>query len=124
MDRWCGDLPLQLAFPILYTFAANKEAFIESSLLCQVEGNRRTWDVRFIPSPNDWEAEVVVDFFRVLAPNQPLVTEGDRMRWKLTKSGDFTIHSFYHKLHGSSSIVFPWKGIWKVKAPQRVSFFA
>ena len=29
----------------------------------------------------------------------------------------------YHKLYGFSSIVFPWKGIWKVKAPQCVSFF-
>ena len=42
---------------------------------------------------------------------------------KLTKNGDFNIHSFYHKLRGSSSIVFLWKGISKVKAPQRVSFF-
>ena len=33
------------------------------------------------------------------------------------------ICSFYHKLRNSSSIVFPWKGIWKVKAPQCVSFF-
>ena len=49
--------------------------------------------------------------------------DGDRMRWKLTKNGDFNIHSFYHKLHGFSSIVFPWKGIWKVKAPWRISFF-
>ena len=51
------------------------------------------------------------------------MTDGDRMRWKLTKNGDFTIHLYYHKLHGSFSIVFPWKGIWKVKAPRRVTFF-
>ena len=106
-----------MAFPILYTFAANKEASVESSLLCQGAGNRRTWDVRFIRGPNDWEVDTVDDFFRFLASNLPLVTDGDRMRWKLTKNGDFTIRSYYHKLHGSSSIVFPWKGIWKVKAP-------
>ena len=41
----------------------------------------------------------------------------------LTKNGDFTICSYYHKLHGSSFVVFPWKGIWKVKAPRRISFF-
>ena len=112
-----------MAFPILYTFATNKEASVESSLLCQGEGNRRTWDVRFIRGPNDWKADVMDEFFRFLASNQPLVTEGDRMRWKLSKKGDFTIRSFYHKLHGSSPIVFPWKGIWKVKAPRHVSFF-
>ena len=66
---------------------------------------------------------MVDDFFRFLASCLPLVTEGDRMRWKLTKKRDFTIRSFYHKLHDSSSIVFPWKGIWKVKAPRRASFF-
>ena len=66
---------------------------------------------------------MVDDFFQFLAFHLPLVSNGDRMRWKLTKTGDFTIRSYYHKLHGSSSIVFPWKCIWKVKAPQRVSFF-
>ena len=25
-DRWCGDLPLNLAYPILYNFATNREA--------------------------------------------------------------------------------------------------
>ena len=110
-DRWCGDLSLQLAFPVLYNFAANKEASVESSLICQGAGDRRTWDVRFIRGPDDWEADVVNDFFHLLASNSPLATDGDRMRWKLTKNRDFTIHSYYHKLHSSSSIVFPWKGI-------------
>ena len=80
-------------------------------------------DVRFIQGPNDWDADVVDDFFRFLTSNLPLVTDGDRMRWKLTKNGDFTIRSYYYKLNGSSSVAFPWKGIWKVKAPRRVSFF-
>ena len=39
------------------------------------------------------------------------------------KNGDFDIRSFYNELRGSSSTMFPWKGIWKVKAPRRVSFF-
>ena len=59
----------------------------------------------------------------LLAFNLPLGTDGDRLTWKLTKNGDFTIHSYYHKLLGSSSAVFPQKGIWKVKAPCCVSFF-
>ena len=66
---------------------------------------------------------MVDDFFQFLASHLPSVTDGDHLRWILTKNGDFTIRSYYHKLHGSSSIAFPWKGIWKVKAPRRVSFF-
>ena len=57
---------------------------------------------------------MVDDFFRFLASNLP---SGDRLKWRLTKNRDFTIRSFYHKLHGSSSLDFPWNGIWKVKAP-------
>ena len=122
-NKWCGDLPLHLAFPALYNFVANREASIESSLICQGAGDRRTWDVRFIQGPNDWEADVVDDFFHFLASNLSSVTDGDHLKRRLTNNGDFTICSFYHKLHGSSSIAFPWKGIWKVKAPQHVSFF-
>ena len=39
-DRWCRDLPLLLAFPTLYNFAANKEASVESSMICQGAGDR------------------------------------------------------------------------------------
>ena len=83
----------------------------------------RSWDVRFIWGPNDWEADAVEDFLHILDPNIPSSDDGDCMRWKLMKNGDFDIRSFYNKLRGSSSIGFPWKGIWKVKAPRRVSFF-
>ena len=27
-DRWCGDLLLNLAYPVLYNFATNREASI------------------------------------------------------------------------------------------------
>ena len=43
--------------------------------------------------------------------------------WTWLYYGDFDIRLFYNKLQGSSSVVFPWTGIWKVKTPQRVSFF-
>ena len=66
---------------------------------------------------------MVDDFFCFLASNLPSVTNGDCLKWRLTNNEDFTIHSFYHKLHGCSSVAFPWKGIWKVKAPWRVSLF-
>ena len=62
-DQWCGDLPLHLAFPVLYNIATYKAAFVDSSLICQGAWDRRTWDVCFIRGPNDWEADVVNDFF-------------------------------------------------------------
>ena len=35
----------------------------------------------------------------------------------------FDIRFYYNALRDFSSITFPWKGIWGVKAPRRVSFF-
>ena len=111
-----------MAISVLYSIATNKAASVDSSLIRQGVRDRKGWNVRFIRSPNDWEAELVDDFFWFLAARLPLADDGDRMRWKLTKNGDFNIRSFYHKLRGSSSVVFPWKSIWKVKAPRMCLF--
>ena len=62
-------------------------------------------------------------FLRTLGFNLPQTENGDRMKWKLTKNGDFDICSFYNKLRGPLPVIFPWKGISRVKAPWRVSFF-
>uniref|UniRef100_A0A7N2LG27 COP9 signalosome complex subunit 8 n=1 Tax=Quercus lobata TaxID=97700 RepID=A0A7N2LG27_QUELO len=43
-----------------------------------------------------------------------------RRSWK---KGVFDIRSFYNKLRSSLPITFPWKGIWKAKAPTHASFF-
>ena len=47
----------------------------------------------------------------------------DQMRWKLKPNGDFDIQSYHNKLKDSPSIVFPWKGMCRVKVPRHVSFF-
>ena len=46
-----------------------------------------------------------------------------KMRWCLGSKGDFDIKSFYGALRGSSSITFPLKSIWGVRAPHRLLFF-
>ena len=61
--------------------------------------------------------------FIPLGSNLPHSELGDRMIWKLSKKGDFDVRSFYDKLQSPLPIIFPWKGIWKVKAPTHVSFF-
>ena len=112
-----------MAFPRLYGIAINKEASIEASLSRQGAGDRRIWDVRFIREFNDWKKDEGLYFLRILGANTPSMDVGDRLRWKLKPNGDFDIRSYYNKLRDSPSIVFPWKGIWSVKVPRRVSFF-
>ena len=62
-------------------------------------------------------------FLHILGANTPTLDVEDQMRWKLKPNGNFDIQSYYNKLRDSPSIVFPWKGIWRVKAPRWVSFF-
>ena len=123
IDQWCEDSPLHLTFPSVYGIVSNKEASVASSLERLGIEDRRSWNVLFIRRPNDWEMGVVDEFLRTLGSNLPPTVNGDRMRWKLTKNGAFNIRSFYNKLRNPLPIIFPWKGVWKVKAPRRVSFF-
>ena len=122
-DQWCGELPLHLSFPVVYGLAISREASVASSLERLGTESRRSWRVPLLRNPNDWEAGVVVEFLHTLGSNLPHSVHGDRMIWKLSKKGDFNVRSFYDKLRGPLPIIFPWKGIWKVKAPTHVSFF-
>ena len=110
-NQWCGDSPLQLTFLAMFGIASNKADFVASCLERLGIEEWRSWDVRFIRRPNDWEMGVEDEFLRTLGSNLPLTENGDHMRWKLTKNGDFAIRSFYNKLRGPLPIIFPWKGI-------------
>ena len=85
--------------------------------------DRRIWDVRLIRDLNEWEMDEGLHFLHMLGANNPPLDVGDRMRWKLKPNGEFDTRSYYNKLRDSPSIVFPWKGIWRVKALRQVSFF-
>ena len=66
---------------------------------------------------------MVISFYQLLSTHTPLAREPDRMRWKLCTNGMFSSRSYYHALKGVTGMQFPWKSIWGVKAPKRVSFF-
>ena len=123
IDQWCGESSLQLTFLVVYGIASNKEASVTSSLERLGIGDWSSWDVCFNWRPNDWEMGVVDEFLRTLGSDLPPIKNGDRMRWKMTKKGDFDIRLFYNKLRDPLPIIFPWKGVWKVKASRSVSFF-
>lgn len=107
----------------MYEIASNREASVASSLERLGTEAQRSWKVLLLRNPNDWETGVVDDFLQIMGSNLPQSEQGDRMVWKLTKKGVFDISSFYNKLRSSLPITFPWKGIWKAKAPTHVSFF-
>ena len=79
IDQWCGDSPLHLSFPVVYRIASNKEASVASSLEWLGIEERRSWDVRFIRRPNDWEMGDVDEFLHTLGSNLPPIENGDHM---------------------------------------------
>ena len=53
IDWWCENLPLPLAFPVVYGIATNREASMDSSLEQLRIKEQRNWNVLLIQEPND-----------------------------------------------------------------------
>jgi hypothetical protein len=49
---------------------------------------------------------------------------GDKLWWVPSRKGVFEVRSFYRVLSSHGAPPFPWKGIWRSKAPSKVAFFA
>jgi hypothetical protein len=87
------------------------------------------WNVLFIREAQDWEVEVVMDFYGKLYGTWRHVGGVDRICWSPSKRKIFEVSSFFGVLSLSSDRYevgcssFPWKGIWKVKVLRQVSFF-
>ena len=65
----------------------------------------------------------MVEFFQLLSSYAVPIMAPDGVKWKCNKAGVFDSRSFYAVLNVRPGVVFPWKMIWKVKAPLRVAFF-
>jgi hypothetical protein len=70
--------------------------------------------------------DMVFSFFDQLYSTSARHGEGDRLVWNPSKKCVFEVRSFYEELirkDGPCVPYFPWKNIWRVKAPTRVAFF-
>ena len=114
-------------FPALFTCSSNREATIVNVLTSPDSRGVWEWNVTFVRDFNDWEVDVVAEFFQFLHSHKfPIAAPNvapDGLRWKLCKDGAFASCSFYYALLDRQGVRFPWKSIWRVKAPPRVAFF-
>jgi hypothetical protein len=60
---WCGDLPLKLLFPELFTIACGKDTWVEENM--QRQNGNILWNILFTRPVHDWEVEVVSRFFEM-----------------------------------------------------------
>ena len=114
-DRWCGDIPLKVMFPMLFSCSSSQSALVASCLYASIDGAGRSWNITFIQDFNDWEIEEVLAFFTFILANIPTTLDLDSLFWKLCHHGKFDVKSFYHALAGHSTISFPWRAIWRSK---------
>jgi hypothetical protein len=52
-----------------------------------------------------------------------ILGESDGIFWIPSKRHKFEVKSYYHVLTIPTDSMFPWKKIWRVKAPSKVVFF-
>jgi hypothetical protein len=120
-DMWCGDRPLKLCYPVLFSFARFQDAWVVDNL--SVVDGVAHWNVFFKCYARDWEVDMVLSFYERLYSNQIRHGAVDKLVWNLSKRGIFQVKTLYRALASQEVVSFPWKSIWRVKAPKRVSFF-
>jgi hypothetical protein len=120
-DVWCGDSSLKAAFPGLFNIASFKEASVADN----VERSNGTiqWNIQFTRLIHDWEVEVLAEFYRCLYSCKLREDGEDKLWWIPSRKGGFEVKSFYQALSSNEPASFPWKSIWRSKAPPRVAFF-
>lgn len=109
-------------FPQIHSIAQQKRARIFDCYTGGFGGGRE-WQILVSRNQNDWEIgeyEKLLSLLSLL----PLNGDNDSPWWTLTKNEAFTVKSFYKRLFkcDNRDVRIPFRQIWKVKIPPRVSF--
>ena len=90
-DIWCGDEPFCVSFPSLFALAVSKDAWVKDVWRCN-EGEG-SWSPLFSRPLNDWELDEVCSFFVALNGKQIQQGVDDRVIWRETNCGKFSVKS-------------------------------
>jgi hypothetical protein len=120
-DVWCGDRALKEEFPGLFSIASLKEASIADNM--EHSSNSIQWNIQFTRLIHDWEVGELASFYKCLYDCKLRGEGKDKLWWVPSRKGLFEVKSFYRMLSPRGSGSFPWKSVWKSKAPPRVAFF-
>src|SRR4051812_36788274 len=110
-----GDLPLALQYPSLYNIVQRKQDLV-NTVLGTVPLNIQFRRSIVGPRWTNW-LHLVRRLMQVNLSDEP-----DRLTWKLTSSGIFTVKSMYLDCINSVTLS-KSLNIWKVKVPLKIKVF-
>ena len=87
-------------------------------------GEEGVWRPRFSRPFNDWEVEEVERLLLTIQGRRLNLNLEDRVLWKETKDGIFSVKSLYSALVSRSVVQFPNSIIWSPCVPTKVGSFA
>jgi len=102
----------------------NKEALVSEYM--DRSSPQTLWNFNFMRDVHDWEIESLDSFLTLFYSMNPRSGATDSMVWTPSSWHGFAVKSYYNILSSPNKEEpgsFPWKSIWKVKAPPRIAFF-
>ena len=121
-DKWCGDEPLYVSFPSLFTLSLTKEAWVAD--VWNPEGEGGGWTPLFSRAFNNWELDLVERFLQTIQAIKVQRDVDDRVIWTVVRCGTFSVNSLYSILEPGDSLLFLCGSIWRSSTPPKVAFFA
>ena len=106
-----------------FCLLCSKNAWISDLIISSSEGGGRSWSIHFYRAFHNCVLGGSVYFLWVSLFQMPSGKSDNNLTWQLSRNGFFDVHSYYNSLSGPLIASFPWKNIWCVKVPKRVSFF-
>ena len=113
---------LCITFPALYSIANLKGAKVVEVWDSLGEGGG--WNLRFGRGFNDWELDTVQDFIAIVQNKKIAPTVEDRLVWKRSTDGTYSVKSCFDLLEGESCSLAPSKLFWNSNVLSKVGFFA
>ncbi|XP_042974564.1 uncharacterized protein LOC122306191 [Carya illinoinensis] len=120
-DIWCGEEALKDAFPSVFLVACDQEASVADLMV--LSGDQVQWDVTFSRATQDWEMNCFEAFFSRVYSARLQVSCADKLWWIPAGKGIFSVYSFYKSLTCRPDSQFPWRSLWRNKAPPKALFF-
>lgn len=121
VDTWFGSHSLCSEFPRLYSLSVEKE--VSLCTIVERKSQSEEWVFNFRRVLRAWEMEELgLLYARLDVENFHLSTEEDRLCWKPSPSGEFSVASLYSRNVGGVSSDVP-SLLWNNLASPKMQFF-